>query len=201
MMDLYRSFLQDTGIAEDDAVRDYFLAKGGELIRKYNRLKVGDFLVMGLPKASVDRYVYDCKPFNVPTGKNALDVAEHPERHADSLMSEKTHMTTMLLCEETLHPDCGISIVDASNPAEAETFCAGHTLAPMKDVEAFQDLVSKEPTDFEKEQEGQKKKVDAELDAFIKHFHSYRQTGKIDSAVLKAPIEELFHGDLPERMI
>lgn len=201
LMDIYKRFLQETGIDRNTQAYDYFLAKGSELIRKYNRLKVGNFLVMGISKPDVARYVYDCKPYNVPTGKDAVDVAEHPERHTDTLDSEQTHMATTFLCKDTLTPNSGISIVDANDPDEVEAFCAGQTLTPMKDVEAFHDLVSPIPTAFESEQEEQMKKVDASMETLLAQFRSYRQTGVFDLELLKEPIEPLMSRDLPEQAI
>lgn len=145
-----------------------FMEKANALIRRYNRLEVGDFIVLGIPCEKVSKYVYDSKPFNIPTGKKALEVAENPEKHVDSLFKNRTHMATMLINNETLDPDSGIIMVDARD--EGEQYCSGFSTTPMKEIEIYKGLVSSVDTRFEKEQMEKRKKIDAELESFIQQF-------------------------------
>lgn len=69
--------------------------KSAGLVRRFNRLEVGDFFVIGVPREKAARFVYPSLPYNVPTGGNILDMVNHPD--IETLRAEGTHMATMLL--------------------------------------------------------------------------------------------------------
>lgn len=93
--------------------------KGWQLIRFYGRQKVGNFHIIGVPNHKVSRYFYDSRPYNVPTGKEVLAVAEDPAGHLETLMSEG-HQATMVICDETLDPKSGLVTVTANTHEEVD---------------------------------------------------------------------------------
>lgn len=189
---LWEEFLKELGMRCDPRALAYFEAQGRNLIRKYNRLKVGDFYVIQVPAAKIDRYVYDSAPFNVPTGKSALDVASDPGAHIDTLEQNRTHMATMLLCDETLSPESGIEIVCANNPDEVQMFCANADLGSVN--ESFPGYISPQTTPFEEDEEQSRAVADAELEKLAEEFQQYLDTGEL---VTRPVEEELISSDFP----
>ncbi len=196
-----RCFFEEIGLDRDVEPISHLRAKGDSLIRKYNRLKIGDLYVLTFPWEKVDRYVYDCKPFNIPTGKRASDIARDPTRHIDGLLRESTHMATMLLCEETLHPQSGLSAIAANDPAEVDAFCAGYSYTPMKNIEVYRSLVSPVPTAFEAEQMAKRKEYDQQLMQLVQQMREYLDTGKVDDSLFKEEAEPVLPCDLPQRLL
>lgn len=134
-----------------------FYKKGEALIRRYNRLKVGDFYVVGVPKGLVRRTVYDAKPYNVPSGHDVVDVANHPERYEKALIENGCHMATMVICREVMDPKSGIVTIHAN-----DEYVAG-SIAPLSSVKEYRGLVSPKDTDFEEEESRKRKEIDREL--------------------------------------
>lgn len=159
---LLDDYLKRSSLASHTALA-ILLDKGRALIRRYNRLKVGEFIVLGIPAEKVDRFVYDALPFNIPTGKKALNVALDPAKYKKLLLAHKTHMATLMMYNETTTPMSGMIMVSASDKGEVEKFCRGLTFTPLKEVDAYKELVSPVPTAFEREHEEKKETIDQEL--------------------------------------
>jgi hypothetical protein len=188
-----RDCFESVGLTEH--ALEYFGAQGRALIRQYNRLETGDFFVVGIPESIVDRYLYDAKPYNVPTGKKASEVAADPAAHLDTLLSQGTHMAAMPVCAQIFDPDSGISVVNASDPREVVAFCGGDDLV----IDPFSTLVSAQPTEFEATQLTQRKKIDVALAALIEEFVAYLQTGHCEPDL--PPEDDSHPDDFPAQLI
>jgi hypothetical protein len=196
MMNRYSALIEKNGNTKAHFV---FRAMSGALIGKYNRLQVGDFQVIGVPPEKINRFVYDSKPYNIPTGKDVKVVAADPVQDVEALMANGSHMATMMIFEETLDPASGLCIVNASDAEEAKSFCEGISFTPMKEVAAYADLVGVEATEFEKTQLEQRREADDDLQKLVAQFKS----AKDDPEKIKAfasVIEEASPYDLPQMM-
>jgi hypothetical protein len=156
-------------------VYEYFGALGRSLIRRYSRLETGDFFVLAIPRHQVDRYVYDAKPYNVPTGKKASEVASNPLAHMDTLLDHGTHMAAMPVSKETMDPSSGISIINAADPQEVTTFCRSIDFDPLP--EPYATLIEAPSTQFESMQQSQRKKLDLELTSLFHQLTLHLRTG------------------------
>ncbi len=164
------TWLKAFGLARDS----YFTQKGRWLIHEYAQLEVGDFLVLNIPPKMVSRYVIDSHPYNVPTGRQALDVAFHPESYEKDLLEEpKTHMASLVLCKDTLGPSSPLSIIHANSSSEVDDFCEGVSLRPMQEIEVFDGLASPLPTHQEEEYLSRRKVLDGELETYAELFKAY----------------------------
>ena len=178
LLEQYRAVLDEGGLEPNSESYFYFFKKGWNLIRKYCRLKVGDFLVIGIPEGQADRFVYDAKPYNLPTGAKASEVAQDPERFEESLKQEKTHMAAMILCKETFDPRSGIRVVDAGDETEVSSVCKGRRFVPRKEIPEYANLASSAATAFETEQKKHRREADLELESLAEEFAVFRKDPK-----------------------
>jgi hypothetical protein len=142
----------DANFKERAKTKAYFRQKGWELIQKYGGLKLGDFTVIGVPRTSVRKYVYDSLPYNIPTGKDAARIAAHPEKHFVSL-KDTGHIASLIVCNETLSPNSGIVMVRANAAREVSAFCQ-------------RTVFKKSLCSFENEERQKRLSVDSELACF-----------------------------------
>jgi hypothetical protein len=158
--------------------KSYFLERGNVLIRKFGRLSVGDFLVIGVPKNKLSRWFYDSKPYNVPSGRDIASVVEDPRRYKKELAKEGTHMATMIICKETLSSDSGLMIVRANDSDEVKSFTK----------ERVCKLGFKRPKvgTLEKEESQTRAVLDRELDRLCQEF-----SGKLQFTPRKLTDEEI----------
>jgi hypothetical protein len=177
---LSRLFEETFCLKKNQSASDYFKLRFRDLIREYSLLPVGDFFVLSVPPEKVDRFVYDSLPLNVPSGKKASDIANNPAQSLETLSANYTHMATLLLYEETLRPDCGIAMVNANDTAEVDAFCAGLSLKPIEEIKTFKGLTSPEATDFESQQNKNRKQLDAQLQMTISELNVFIKTGRTD---------------------
>ena len=167
---LYQS-LQSIGVKADS----YFARKGRYLIYQYAQLNVGDFLVINIPPDMVERYVFDSCPYNVPTGRKAIDVALHPKDYVkDLLEAPNTHIANLVLCKETLGKDSKISIVRANASAEVDCFCKDVSLLPMHEIEIFDGLTSASFTRQEEDYLARRMELDRDLESYAKRLQEDR---------------------------
>jgi hypothetical protein len=152
---VFVDFLKKIEMAPDAS--QYFLDHGDRLIRRYGRLNVGNFEVIGAHPDLVGKYFFDSSPYNQPTGKDVLSVARYPEKHLDTLKQYKTHMATAILCKELLHPASKIVFVTANDDDEVDAFC-----------DNFERSVTR--SDFEKEEQCRREKCNQELDIIAAEF-------------------------------
>lgn len=169
-----RVSLESLGISHDS----YFAKKGRYLISQYAQLEVGDFLSIHVPPDLVQRVVYDSYPYNVPTGKSAMDVALNPEDHTQNLIENpNTHMASLVLCKEVLGPDSQIVMTHANNALEVDAFCEGIQMCPMRELSAFDGLVSQTPTWREEAHNRTRESLDKELDHYADELRVFLESG------------------------
>lgn len=134
-----------------------FEERARHLIIEYNRLKVGTFLVVGVPKNRLPEWMYDSKPYNIPTGRSIEEVFANPERAADG------NFATLVISRESLDPDSGIVVVDANNPSQVRRFCVSE---PWLDLES--------PSSREADEEAERKRLNCKLRTLIDDFQYWR---------------------------
>jgi hypothetical protein len=70
-------------------------------------------------------------------------------------------------------------MVNANDAAEVDAFCSGLSLKPMDEIRAFRGLTCSEPTDFESQQNENRKQLDAQLHTAISELNAFIKTGKL----------------------
>lgn len=145
-----------------------------QLIRHFNRLAVGNFMVVGLPYHLLDM-VYDSLAFNVPTGIDVRHVLNNPAKYC---ITRDYHMVTLPVCRD-LNPDSGIVIVNANNTEETEAYCEGLTFKPMNSLplfkKAFQGVSDH---GFEEAQTKQREKLRHVLKSYTSLFAQFKDSPK-----------------------
>lgn len=175
MNDAFYSFLKEAGLLPNSNAFVYFQKKGYALIRKYCRFNVGEFVVFGISPEKVDRYVYDAKPYNLPTGEKASDVASHPKRYQNTLKERGQLMASMVLCKETLLPNRNLVMVLASG---SDFFRASVPMTPMNSVAEFDGVTNLMDTSFETKEHQERATLNAELEKLAEEFGQYRKDPK-----------------------
>jgi hypothetical protein len=157
----------------DEALKEhpqkaYFTERGRKLIRMYTRLPVGDFLVIGVPQGMLSAWVYDSKPYNLPTGIDIAAMVERPRDFQLTLLKEGAHMATIIMCKETLDPETGVTIIEANDRKATRAYVDGIPLQPLPAL--FQELM--DPTDpaIEEDYEETRSELNSELDKLSLEF-------------------------------
>ena len=133
-----------------------------DLIRVYNRLKVGDFYVIGVPPSKLSSWMYDAKPYYVPTGRDIRKVAREPKTTA-----EEGTIATLLLADEVLRPDSGLIAVEANNALEVEQFAYGLRFKPPEELPEYRMILRENETSFEASENAQRASLGRELESLI----------------------------------
>lgn len=155
-------FVADLEKRADKKLPEELVQRAKDLIRVYNRLEVGDFYVLGVPPSKLSSWMYDAKPYYVPTGRDIQDVARTPRTTA-----EEGTIATLLLAHEVLQPDSGLIAVEANNPLEVEQFAYGLRFRPPEEVSAFRAILREKATPFEASENALRTSLDRELDSLI----------------------------------
>jgi len=166
--------------------QDYFLERGKVLIRKYGRLRVGDFIIIGVPPEKLTRWFFDSKPYNIPTGNDIRSVVDNPTRFNKELIQEKTHMATMIMCSETLDPSSGLVMVLANDSKEVDAFCGKDKLKPPCEVDLYQEILHSSDASFEEEEKLRRQELDEQLEKLLAEF-----SGKLKFKDTKLALEEM----------
>lgn len=159
----YEVFLKT---ALKDREKSYFDKKGWRLIRHYSRLSVGDFIMIGVPLNKLSRWVYDCKPYNVPTRNDVHKVSQKPQDYWDDLIKDG-HQATLLICDETLDPSSGLVMVKANDEDAVKAYCGDNTFKPMKEVSLYQEMLKPMETGIEQEEQAKRKVLNEELSSMV----------------------------------
>lgn len=159
-------------------IPESFKVQARSLIREANRLEIGNFLVIGVPKNRLSRWVYDSLPYNHPTGLTVEEVIQNPK------VSDGGTLATLIVSKETLDPESGLVMVEASDPDEVNRFCKGMEFENWDFFEkAFEFEGSAEPDPT----------IKTKVEQLISDFREWQRTGK-------EPVyekEEWLVGDMP----
>lgn len=159
-------------------IHDSFKQKARALIREANRQPIGIFYVIGVPKQSLSRWVYDSLPYNLPTGRSVEDVIKNPT------VADGGTIASLVISKETLDPDSGLVVVEANDQSEVEEFCKGMEFQNW-------DLFDKTFCFNESSEPGSGLKP--KMGEFFSDFRSWQRSGK--EPVYE--IEECVAGDFP----
>jgi hypothetical protein len=196
MLHRFRKLLQhESTIAPH--VKPHFHNRAWRLIRHYGRLEVGDFYVLGVPPEKLRRYLYDSKPDNLPTGKDIHSVAADPYKHIDSLMEEKTHMATMLICDETLASESGLCIINAHDDEAVLEFCSKMEPEPLQESKLYQQMLKLQKSEFEKKERTKRKSLDRDLEVLVNQFAELKIGKSVDFSARDFD-DEFSIADFPE---
>lgn len=146
------------------------VSRGRSLIRQYNRLQVGDFYMLGVPLPNLSNWMYDAKPFYVPTGRDIRNVAANPQ-----VTSKEGTIATLKLAKEVLEPASGLVVVPAS---AADAYCKGLDLVSPRDIPAYQDILGPEESAFERSEQEKRAQLDAQLTEWIDDLSAWEKTGR-----------------------
>lgn len=138
------------------------VGKAIDLIRVYNRLEVGDFYVLGVPPSKLSSWMYDAKPYYVPTGRDIRKVAKEPKTTA-----EEGTIATLFLADEVLKPDSGLIAVAANDPLEVEQFAYGLRFKPPEELPAYRTILREKETSFEASENNLRASLGRELESLI----------------------------------
>jgi len=173
MMNNLQSAMSDWEKRSGRKIPAPFFDRARMLIRQYNRLSVGNFYCFGIPPAKVADWMYDSKPYYVPTGRDILDIVRHPrlrDRNSGTI-------ATLILAKEVMTPSSGWVAVCA-NDSEADQFCKGRKLVPPGKVSLYREILAASPTEFEERERAQRLVLDENLKALMSDLKEWVKTGK-----------------------
>lgn len=170
------------------------------LIRRFSRLRVGNFILLGVPQETVCRWMYDSVPYNVPTGHSVARVAARPASFADTLFQEGCHMATMLICDETLDPDAGLVVVLANDEDAVTDYVQGETFKPMHEVDLYRELFTERETEFERAEVCERNKLVSSLESLTSDMKKVLDGFSDDDLVIHITEDALSGFDIPVQL-
>jgi hypothetical protein len=178
------SFAQEVENATGRKIPEVFYRRGAQLIREYNRLDVGNFFVLGVPRDRLASWVYDSLPYNVPTGKKVETIVDTPD------VSREGTLATVVLSKDVLDPESGLVIVEANDLAQVEAFCRGLSFTEPSEFEEFRSIA-----DFSKDEADSRANIDQKLDILSADFTRWLKAGEEPSP--NSVYEDFDPGDFP----
>jgi hypothetical protein len=166
-----------------------FLDRGRNLISEYNRLAVGQFFVLGVPANKLTDWMYDAKPFYIPTGKDIRSVVEKPAISAD----EGT-IATLMLAKEVLNPTSGLVVISVD---KTDSFCKGLDLIDPSYIPLYRSITCSASTAFEEREMKVRDQLQLKLKQFSSDFMEWSKTGHF--SIESSPTEEPFY-DFPQSL-
>lgn len=152
-----------------------FERRAQTLIRGYNRLSVGNFYVLGVPPEKIALWMYDAKPYHIPTGRSIEAVVNEPRLNDQNEGS----IATLMLAKEVLHPASGLIAVEANNASEIESFCRGIDWVHPRDLPVYHPLMGPD-TPFEEREKTARERLDQELDCLISDFNHWLKSSEYE---------------------
>lgn len=171
MMAILNSFFETAEKEWGRPVPLSFRERSRRLVMEYNRLKTGCFFVLGVPKHQLSKWVYDSKPYNVPTGRSIEAVVENPELAVDG------NIATLVVSKETQNPASGLAMVEANDGSAVAKFSEGLSFRDPNGFAEYRGLFGP-PSPFETEEEVARETVDAKLRTLMADVQSWRKTRK-----------------------
>jgi len=118
------------------------------LIKNFDKLHTGNFLVFGLSPDFVERFVYDSFPFGEPTEAHPLQVIQGTQ--GQNRYTE--HQARMLITQETLDPRSPMTVVSAVDQKAVDTYVSKYSVEPFVppfEFEEFRDILPQKSTTIE----------------------------------------------------
>ncbi len=190
MLDKFQQTIAEWERRNGKKVPATFLDQGRALVRQYNRLSVGNFFCLGVPPEKVAEWMYDSKPYYVPTGCDIGSVVRHPQ------LFKGGRVANLLLAKEVLTPSSGLIGVCA-NDAEAEQFCKGVKLVSPHQIPLYKEILAASPTEFEQREMAKRVDLDQKLKALMSDFQEWATSGKEFDSLVDSDFEG---GDIPETL-
>jgi len=129
----------------------------------YAQLKLGTLYLIGVPKESLDRFVYDSEAYGKPTG---LDVRQVIDRYAFSNWNHKAPQARLMLYDETMDARCGLVAVDISDAKETERYIQLCETRSLESSELFSFFFPDQCSEVEEEDQRKRTQIDAEVRLF-----------------------------------
>lgn len=158
------SFFDHYNKTFDQKIPNSFKERAMNLVAEHNRLGVGTFLVLGVPANRLSEWMYDSKPYNVPTSRLIEDVLANPESASDS------NFATLMISRECLDPTSGLIAVQANHPSQVERFCKRRPFIGAMDQTSV--------SSFESEEEAKRIRLDGKIRVLMDDFQYWRKHGK-----------------------
>jgi hypothetical protein len=169
MVDRLSSVLSEWEKRSGRKVPDSFLVRGRSLISHYNRLKVGDFFIFGVPPGKLTSWMYDSGPYFVPTGRDIRAIVDQPQ-----VEETEGTLATLMLGKEVLSPSSALTVVSSD---EADRFCHGFNLVEPSKIALYDPILNSAPTAFEKEEKEARKHMEEKLGHLLSDFKTWAETG------------------------